>query len=305
MANPFSKYGRNAVELPVMGKTFFVSSVAATQNYLQQQFPVDEDGVVRVHSTIAAAVSASSGSSGASRGDTVLVMSDHAETLTAALTLSVANMTVRGMASGNRMPTLTINGAVDGVDITAAGVTFEGFAFAAPGTDEQTSVINVNAVDFVTIRNIRAVGSTTAKNVVDMITIVAGSDFCTIEDIRFYNSTVAVNSFISIEGACTDLTLRNIRCFGDCATAGIIDGGAVTNLFMEDVRIATVGTTIPAVILDSNPTGMARNCFFSGTSTTIANNSQLGNVLRVDNIKVLEETDNSKSAMILPAVDVE
>jgi hypothetical protein len=306
MLNAFSVHGRYGIGLPMTaGKIFHVSSDTALSNRLQEQFPTDEDGVVRVHATIDAAQDASYGDSGADRGDIVFVYPGHTETWTTALTTTVSGMSIIGLGNGTLTPTITVNGAVDGFNIAAANQTIEHFRFAAPGTDAQTSVINVNAVDGVTIRDIVAIGSTTAKNIVDMITIVAGADYCTIENINFYNETVAVNSFISIEGACTDLTLKNIRCFGECATGGIIDAAKVTNLFMEDVRVATVGTTIPAITLDSNPTGMARNCFFAGTSTTIADDANLGNLMRVDNIKVLEEIDNSKSAMILPAVDAE
>jgi hypothetical protein len=305
MENAFSVYGRSAIPMPRTGKVFHVSSDTALSNYLQEMYPVDSDGCVRVHATMEAAHDASDGDGGDDRGDTMLVYPGHTETWTTAFTPTVTGMTISGLGNGQLKPTITVNGAVDGVDISGANITFQGFIFAAPGTDAQTSVINVGAVAGVTIRDIQALGSTTLKNVVDMITIEAASHYLTIEDINFYNETVAINSFISIEGACSHMTLRNIRCFGECVTGGIIDAAKVTNLFMEDVRVATVGTTIPAITLDSNPTGMARNCFFAGTSTTIADNANLGNAMRVDNIKVLEETNNSASAMILPAVDAD
>lgn len=302
--NPFSRGGRYGATVPMVGKTFFVSSTSATLNDLMDRFPTDEDGVVLCHSTIANAVSASSGGGGASRGDTIYVMPGHAETYTAALTLSVIGISVIGLGNGNLRPTLTGNFAGDCVNITAANVLFENFRFAAPGTDEQTSFINVAAAG-VTLRNIRGIGSTTSKNVVDCITIASGADDLTIDDVRIYNSVVAVNSFISIEAAVARLSLTNILCFGDVVTGGLIDAATATQMFMENVRIAVVGTTVPAATLDSNPTGMARNCFFSGTHGTLATNGNLGNAIRSDNVKVLEETDNSKSGAIIPAVDVD
>lgn len=300
--SPFSKFGRYSTALPVSyGKTFFVhSSGTGAYQRIADRFGFDEDGVNRVFTTIAAAVAVCT----ASQGDTIYVLEGHTETLTAALTLSVAGISVIGLGTGKLRPTLTGNGAIDAVDITAANVTFENFAFAAPGTDNQTAMINVAAAG-ATIRKIYGIGSTTAKNVVDCITIAATADDCTIEDVQLYNTTVAVNSFISIEAAVARLSLINVRCFGDVVAGGLIDAAAATHLFMEDVRIAVVGTTKPAATLDSNPTGMARNCFFSGTSTTLAANGDLGNAMRVDNIKVLEETNNSASAAIIPAVDAD
>lgn len=302
--NPFSRGGRYGAVVPLIGKTFFVSSDTALLADLQNRFPVDEDGVTLCHATIASAVSASSGSSGASRGDVVYVMPGHAETLTSALALSVAGMSVIGLGNGNLRPTLTGNGAIDAVNITAANVLFENFLFAAPETDNQTADINVSGAG-VTLRNIRIIGSQTSKNVVDCITIASGANDLTIENVRMYNSVVAVNSFISIEAAVARLEMREVMCFGDVVAGGLIDSATATQIFMENVRIAVVGSSKPAATLDSNPTGMARNCFFSGTSTTLADNGALGNAMRVDNIKVLEETDNSKSAAIIPAVDTD
>lgn len=298
-----SPYGRFATALPLtFGKTFFVhASGSVPYVNLGNKFQDDEDGVPRVHTTIAAAVARCT----ASAGDIVYVLPGHTETLTAALTLNVAGVSVIGLGNGMLRPTLNVNGVIDGVNITAANVLFENFHFGVPGTDAQTACINVAGVAGVTIRNITGIGSTTAINVVDMITVAASSNDLVIEDVKFTNATVPVNSFLSIEGACSRVTLKNLWFYGDCVTAGIIDGAAVTHLFMEDVRVGTVGTSIPAITLDSNPTGLARNCFFSGTHTTLATNANLGNAMRVDNIKVLEETDNSRSAAIIPAVDAD
>lgn len=298
--SPFSKFGRFGTALPVsFGKTFFVhSSGTGAYQRIADRFGYDEDGVNRVFTTIAAAVAVCT----ASQGDTIYVLEGHTETVTSAITLSVAGISVIGVGRGKLRPTITVNGAIDGVTITAANVTFENFAFAAPETDEQTSMVNIAAAG-ANVSKIYGIGSQTAKNVVDCITIATGADDCTISDVQLYNATVAVNSFISIEAAVARLTLTNIRAFGSVATAGLIDGAAATALFMEDVRIAVTGTSKPAATLDSNPTGMARNCFFSGTSTTLAANGALGNAMRVDNIKVLEETNNSASAAIIPAVD--
>ncbi len=300
--SPFSKFGRFGTALPLSyGKKFFVhSSGTGAYQRVADIFGYDEDGVNRVFTTIAAAVAVCT----ASQGDTIYVLEGHTETVTAAIDLNVAGISVIGLGNGPLRPTITGNGTIDAVTISAANVTFENFAFAAPGTDEQTAMINVGAAG-ATIRKIFGIGSTTSKNVVDCITIASGADDCTIDDVQIYNSVVAVNSFLSIEAAVARLTLTNIRFFGTVATAGIIDAAAATSLFMENVRVAVVGTTKPAATLDSNPTGMARNCFFSGTGTTLAANGDLGNAMRVDNIKVLEETNNSASAAIIPAVDVD
>ena len=279
-------------DLPVpTGEVFFVGSTRVPGGGKTPTAPFPTIAEALTHCT-------------ANRGDMIIVLPGHVETLTAALDLNVAGVSVIGLGQGSLRPTLTGNGTIDAVDISAANVRFEGFHFAAPETDAQTSFINVGASG-ATLKNISGIGSQTAKNVVDCITVEAGSHDLTLEGVRFYNSVVAVNSFISLEGACSRVTLRDIVCHGDVVAGGLIDGALITQLVMEDVRIAVVGTTKPAATLDSNPTGLARNCFFAGTHATLATNANLGNVLRVDNIKVLEETDNSASAAVIPAVDAD
>jgi len=240
----------------------------------------------------------------ASRCDTIMIYPGHSETVTAAIALSVAGVTIIGVGNGTLKPTFIGNAADDVFNVSGNNVTVDNVHFGAPLTDAQTSFIDVVGTNC-TLRNISGVGSVATENVVDCITVTATADDLLIEDLYLYNSVVAVNSFISLEGAASRVTLRRCYCFGDVATAGMIDAAKIDYLFMEDVQIGVVGTTKPAATLDSNPEGMARNCFFAGTHATLASNAALGNLMRLDNIKVLEETDASTSAAIIPAVDTD
>jgi len=240
----------------------------------------------------------------AGRGDMILVLPSHAETVTAAITMDVAGVQLIGLKKGNQRPVITGNGAIDALTITAADCMVQGLHFAAPETDEQTAMINIAAADCV-VRDITGVGSQTAKNVVDCFTLTSAANNCLIEDIWIENRVVAVNSFLSFEGAASTVRVKRFEAFGDVVTAGVIDAAAIDYLQLEDLQIAVVGTTKPAITLDSNPEGLARNCFFAGTHGTLATNANLGNLMRLDNIKVTEETNGSASAAIIPAVDVE
>lgn len=240
----------------------------------------------------------------ASRGDVIFVSPNTTITLTSALALSKIGMRIVGVGQGFFKPQITVNGAVDGLDVTAANITVENFHFTAPETDEATSMINVGAAGF-TLRNITGLGSKTAKNFVDCITLASGADDCLLENVDIKNSVVAVNSFLSIEAAIARLKIRNMLAFGDVATAGIIDGATATQLDWDGVVVGVVGTTKPAATLDSNPTGIIRRSRFSGTSTTLANNGALGSAIRLFDVLVLEETDGSKQGALIPAVDVD
>ena len=290
--------------LPLMNpaaKVFFVGlSSASWYPDFGNIFPVDEDGVVRVYSSITTALS----NCVASRGDVVLVLPGYTETVTAAITVSVAGVSIIGIGNGALKPTITVNFAGDGINVTGANVLIENIAFAAPETDEATAMINVAAAN-VTLRNINGIGSKTSKNFVDCITIASGADDLSLENIKLNNSVVAVNSFLSIEAAVARMKIRGFRAFGDVATAGIIDSAAATHIDWEDVVVGVVGTTKPAATLDSNPTGIINRARSAGTHATIATDANLGNAIRLFDVLVLEETDGSKQGAQIPAADAD
>lgn len=240
----------------------------------------------------------------AAAGDTIVLAPGFSETLTTALAISLTGLTIIGIGRGTQKPKIVVNGAVDGLNITGANVLIENIHFPAPETDNATAMINVAAAG-VTLRNISGIGSQTSKNFVSGITIASGADDLTIEGLRINNSVVAMDNFISIEAAVARLRLREVYCFGDCVTGGIIDGAQATQIDWQNVRIYTVGTTIPAITLDSNPTGSIDYGRFCGTHTTLATNANYGNLLRLSDCLVLEETDASKQAALIPAVDAD
>lgn len=283
------------------GRVYWVKGSAAADysEFYAENFIKFSNGQSSVLNTITQAVAAAT----ANVGDVIYVAEGYTETLTAALTLSKAGVAIIGLGSGLSKPTLTVNFAGDCVNFTAANVTFDNFHFAAPETDAATAMMNFAAAGCIA-RNISGIGSKTSNNYVDCITIAAGADDLLLENISFRNTTVAVNSFLSIEAAVARLTIRNFFAFGDCATAGIIDAATATQIYLENIVVGTVGTTIPAAILDSNPTGVVNRARFSGTSTTLANNAALGTGLRLFDVLVLEETDGSAQGALIPAVDV-
>lgn len=119
--NLFSKHGRTAMALPITtGKVFFVHA-SGTANYdeLQSWMVPDEDGVVRVYTTVDSAINAST----ASQGDIIYVLPGHTETFTAAagFALDVAGVSVIGLGSGNARPAFTISSTDNTGTITQSG----------------------------------------------------------------------------------------------------------------------------------------------------------------------------------------
>lgn len=272
------------------GSIWFVSASGSDANV--------GNSVSKAFATLAAAISA------AAAGDTIVVGPGLTVTLTAVLAISKAGLQIIGIGTRTRKPIISLTGAVDALSLEAAGIVLDNFHFAAPSTDEATAMINVAAAGCV-LRNITGIGSQTAKNFVDCITVAAGADDLTIENCQLWNSVVAVNSFLSIEAVVARLTLLNVFFFGDVATAGIIDAATATQLNWDGVVVGVVGTAKPAATLDSNPTGLIRRARFSGTHTTLATNANLGNAIRLFDVLVLEETDGSKQGALIPAVDTD
>lgn len=301
-----SRYGAISKVLPLMNpgaKVHFVGpSSAAWYGDFLNEFGPDAEGGNRVFPTITAAIA--DGNVVASRGDVILVLPGYTQTVTTPLTLSKAGVSIIGIGTGSLRPTITGNGAVDAVDITAANVTIENIAFAAPLTDAQTSAINVAAGgDFATIRRCSFIGSVATENIVDIITLVAGANGVTIEDNTFYNLTVAVNSGIHIEGALSDLTIRRNYMVLEVVAGGIIDTGAATNLRLEDNVIVVTGTSKSGIVLDSNPTGAALRNYVKGTNTTLASNVNYGNALALFEVRTAE--DFAVQGAVIPAADTD
>ena len=282
-----------AGELFTTGKVFYVNSTLGSDGNIgtDPNFPLRTLGQAQTNAR-------------ASMGDIVIVMPGYTETRTTALALSKAGVTYIGLGSGASKPVITVNAAADGINITGSSVVFANFHFAAPETDDATAMINVAAGN-VSLYNISGIGSQTAKNFVDCITIASGANDLTIDGLEIYNTTVAVNSFISIEAAVARLRVFNAFCFGDVVAGGIIDGATATQIHFRDVVVGVVGSSKPAATLDSNPTGLIENCKFSGTSTTLATNAALGSGARLFNVWVLEETNGSAQGAQIPAVDAD
>lgn len=130
--NQLSRYGsisRGLPELSPAGRVFLVADSDDTTIgpvNLGNVFPVDGDGVVRVYSTIQAAVNACD-----SRGDVVLVMPWHTENFTRADSWNVAGVQVIGMGQGDARPALVYNDSGATVNIGANGMRVSNLMFQA------------------------------------------------------------------------------------------------------------------------------------------------------------------------------
>jgi hypothetical protein len=117
----------------------------------------------------------------ANKGDVIVVMPGHAETISAAsgITADVAGVTIVGLGSGTFRPTLTFSATASTIVVSAANVTFTNLRIAT-GVAELVTAFSISGAD------------------------------CTIQDCRFLDSSTF--TFISaITAAATALRLRIYR----------------------------------------------------------------------------------------------
>ena len=221
--------------------------------------------------TIAYAIAACT----ANNGDRIFVSRFHTETLTAALAFSTAGVNVFGLTNGITMATLTINGAVDGVAMSAADCSLEGIAFAAPGTDEQLSDVAITAARCV-VKNTRHIGSTTTgtnRNKVDIITLSAAANDVLLDGLHIYNSAYGMTGGgINIAGAFARGEIRNCFVAGSgsvgFASGCLYDAAAATQLYVHHNVFKNNKATTASVSLTAS-LGVFSFNHVSGRNTTL------------------------------------
>jgi hypothetical protein len=131
--NQLNRYGaisRLIPELAPSAKVFLVGDSDDTTYGIQNlaaEFPPDGDGVVRVYSTIQAAVNAAT----ANRGDVILVAPNHVENFTRADTWATAGVQIIGMGHGDQRPGLTYNDSGATVNLAGNGIRVSNLMFLA------------------------------------------------------------------------------------------------------------------------------------------------------------------------------
>ena len=174
------------------------------------------------------------------KGDMVIVMPGHTETISAAAgcDLNTAGIHWRGIGTGASTPLLTF-GTATGADlnIDAAGITLENFRITTT-LDALTGPIDVNSNAF-TFKNILFEDGT--GQVTDFIVADANADKMVIDGLRYIGASAAgTNAMIALIG-CDDVEIKNCFIFGNFAVGAIdIRTTAAARLWVHDCSIRTV-----------------------------------------------------------------
>ncbi len=238
----------------------------------------------------------------ADNNDIVFVAPGHAEAITAQIDFNKAGVQVIGLGEGNLRPTLTPDGAIDCIDVSAANMTLANFIFQIPGTDSQTADVNVDAAYFRLI-NTRHHGSTGGLNKLSFVTVTALGDNLLIDGMRAFNDTVEMTNGIELAAA-DSVEIKNSVITSSAvgyANAPIDDTGVATNLWVHHVQLKNIQATGEAIDLAGNSVGMIHDAYCSGRNGTIASNIITGNGAFFAETYVTE--DAAVSGLLIPTID--
>lgn len=197
----------------------------------------------------------------ADKGDIIYVLPGHTETVTAAagLDLDTAGITIVGMGTGSKRPTIALTTATTAdIDVDAADITIENFIIDLTGVDEIAAGIDVNAAYF-TMRKCRVVMSDSAGQAVLGLVGAAAADNLTIEDCQFVGSSDAgPTAAIQLE-AQDETTIRRCTFTGDYSAAPIDFNGAATNVLIEHCDLNNLNAVDVCIEGLANSTGTIRH----------------------------------------------
>lgn len=151
--NQLERYGAISKVMPLMApnaKVFFVGA-ATLPSYTDfaDEFPVDKQGGNRTFPTLVAALADSNVV--AARGDVILVLPGHTETITGAAGVSItkSGLAIIGLGNGAARPTYTFTTAVGAsFDVSGANTLIQNIRFVC-GIDNQTAMNNISAADVI------------------------------------------------------------------------------------------------------------------------------------------------------------
>jgi len=223
MANEkqLSRYGSisRSLDLAPSAKVFLVGDSDDTSYGIQNlaaEFPPDGDGVVRVYSTIQAAVNAAS----AGRGDVVLVAPGSVLQIGGADTWATADVSVIGMGKGAQRPILDFDSAGSVIHVGASGTRISNFILRADVTAVANGIDFDSGFEGHVLDNCKFDFNATGDNFGRMVDVHSANTV--IEDNEFIaEDTTGTGQAISIQGGEPDnLVIRNNHFYGNFDTLG-------------------------------------------------------------------------------------
>lgn len=263
--------------MPFFGKTFYVNSSngSDTANAGEQL----EDALA----TIDAAINKCT----ADNGDVILVMPGHTEASTSSIAMDVAGVTILGLGTGTKKPTVTSGNATAAVIMSAAGCRLSGIRFALGAVAATvTNAINITA-DGCQVDDCETVAHATSQ-FTNHLTATDASGVKILNNSFKSLAAAGSTSGIVVDG-CDDLEIGYNFVFGhfgehalDNTTPASCDEILHANIHHNSIANESVTAGDLAVELDANATGFfAYNNLMSGLATTAAG-YDIGNMVSIE-----------------------
>lgn len=242
----------------------------------------------------------------ANKGDMILVMPGHAETVSSAtgLVMDVAGVQVIGMGQGSLMPKITLDTAAAAtISITAANCTFANMHLHSDYTGGLTAGITLGAsADGCILDGIYFTEAANTKEYLLGISITADCDDVTIRNCRYIGiDGGSTTSFVSAAGGTDRLVFKDNFFRGDASAAAIkLDNAASSDILIENNRIINIDTGAGLGIATHNSsTGMMAHNLVLNLKDTVAPVSGTG----MGYFENYGSNAANASGIIWPAVD--
>jgi len=194
------------------------------------------------------------------KGDVILLMPNHAETIVAATTISTEGITIKSLGVGDNRAQFTF-GTSTGANlaISADNVRLEGLIFKNDIDSQSVVVTTSNA--YTQIVDCDFFEGSGKQYLVGVSLANAAADYCTIDNCRFVSITAGAASAIKIAAAVDRCTIKNCYIKGDWSDAGIHNptGNIATHVDINNNYVENLQAGDHAIELVSACTGTIRN----------------------------------------------
>lgn len=211
----------------------------------------------------------------ANRGDIIMVMPGHAETLAtaSAITSDIAGVAIVGLGTGAKRPTFTFTATDSTWVVSAANCSFYNIILQAGIADVVTALSLTAAADGTSFESIESYEGAAAGtyNFIDVITLATGANNLSWNNCKFIGNDTNNDAFIT--GVAHDgFYISNCYFASNVAQAaahGLVDSsGNVTNAVIKDCHFRS--NIDGALWIDFNGaanSGLVTNCYVSSIDT--------------------------------------
>ena len=200
----------------------------------------------------------------ANKGDVIICMPNHAETITGNTEISTEGISIIGIGVGDNRPQFSFgtNTTAD-IELLADNIRISNCIFKS-AVDSQVAFIEIGAAAYCMIDNCEFIEGSSIQCLNGINLSNAGTDNCSILHCKFNEPTAGAASAIEINAALSNLEIGWCHIWGDYSDACIQNDTAkiATNINIHDCYLANLQTGDHSIQLVSACTGfLARNFY--------------------------------------------